>query len=193
VGLVGLGAGSLFAYAEPGQHWTIFEIDPVVQRIAEDGRYFSFVSEARKRGVEIEVILGDARLTLGSARKSFDLLVIDAFTSGAIPVHLLTREAFGLYEERLAPDGVLALHISNRHLDLAPLVRAMARDRGRIAVVEDAPAGGKQQIGSRWAFLSRSAESLRARGFPPNGADGSPGLGRLWTDDRSDLWSLFLW
>jgi hypothetical protein len=192
VGLVGLGAGSLLAYAEPGQRWTIFEIDPVVQRIAEGGRYFTFVSEARKRGVEIQVILGDARLTLGSAPQSFDLLVLDAFSSGAIPVHLLTREAFALYEDSLARDGVLALHISNRHLDLAILVRAMAKDRGLDAVIEDGPPGEAQETGSRWAFLSRSGESLRARGFPPEGADPSPDF-RVWTDDRSDLWSLFLW
>ena len=139
------------------------------------------------------MILGDARLTLGSAPQSFDLLVLDAFSSGAIPVHLLTREAFAVYEDRLAPDGVLAFHISNRHLDLAPLVRAMAKDRGLTAVIEDGPPGGAEQIGSRWAFLSRSAESLRARGFLPEGGDSSPRPGRVWTDDRSDLWSLFLW
>lgn len=193
VALVGLGAGSLLAYAEPGQRWTLFEIDPVVQRIAEDGRYFSFVPEARQRGVAIEVILGDARLALSSATQSYDLLVLDAFTSGAIPVHLLTREAFLVYQDRLAPDGVLALHISNRHLDLAPLVRAMAADRGLTAVIEDGPPGSGQQIGSRWAFLSRTEESQRARGFAPDGGDSSPGFGKVWTDDRSDLWSLFLW
>ncbi len=195
VGLVGLGAGSLLAYAEPGQRWSVFEIDPLVQRIAEDGRHFSYVPEARRRGADIEVVLGDARLTLSSARGSFDLLVLDAFTSGTIPVHLLTREAFDLYEEKLAPDGVLAFHISNRHLDLAPLVRAMAKDVGLAAVIVDGPPAdaASQELASRWAFLARSSEALRARGFPSEGAPASESLGRVWTDDHSDVWSLFLW
>jgi hypothetical protein len=189
IGLVGLGAGSLLAYAEAGQRWTLFEIDPMVKRIAEDERYFSYLSEARKRGVEVDVVLGDARLTMSSAADSFDLLVLDAFTSGAIPVHLLTREAFGLYGARLAPDGTLALHISNRHLDLAPLVRATANDLGFTALIEEDVAtipvsAGAQTLGSRWAFLTRSPEALRSRG--ERGA-------RVWTDDHSDLWSLFQW
>lgn len=197
VGLVGLGAGSLFAYAEPGERWSVFEIDPRVQRIAEDGRYFSYLPEARRRGAEIEVILGDARLTLRSAAEPFDLLVLDAFTGGAIPVHLLTREAFDLYENKLRPDGLLALHISNRHLDLAPLVRAMAKDAGLAAVIEDGPpdpaAAATQKLGSRWAFLARTEGALRARGLSPGGAPASENLGRVWTDDQSDLWSLFQW
>jgi hypothetical protein len=189
VALVGLGAGSLLAYAEAGQTWTLFEIDPLVLRIAEDERYFTYLREARKRGVEIEVVLGDARLELSSTAGPFDLLVLDAFSSGAIPIHLLTREAFALYDERLAPDGTLALHISNRHLDLAPLVRAMASDLGFASVIEEdvatlpfSPAA--QNLGSRWAFLTRSPAAHRS---------GGSGAARVWTDDHSDLWSLFQW
>jgi hypothetical protein len=203
VGLVGLGAGSLFAYAEPGQRWTTFEIDPLVERIAEDERYFSYLSEARKRTVAADVILGDARLTLGSAAGGFDLLVLDAFTSGAIPVHLLTREAFGLYEEKLRPEGLLAFHISNRHLDLAPLLRATARELGLALTIEEDPGPAPTptsapHLGSTWAFLARSAESLRARGLSLPvlirlRADPTPGRARVWTDDKSDLWSLFQW
>jgi hypothetical protein len=198
VGLVGLGAGSLLAYAERGQRWTVFEIDPLVKRIAEDERYFSYLPEARKRGVEAEVVLGDARLTLSSAAGPFDVLVLDAFTSGSIPVHLLTREAFGLYESKLGPGGLLAFHISNRHLDLAPLMQAMGKDLGLATVVEEDPPPppsptSAQNLGSRWAFLSRSAEALRSRGFPLAELPSAAAPARVWTDDRSDLWSLFQW
>lgn len=195
VGLVGLGAGSLLAYAEPGQQWSVFEIDREVQRIAEDGRYFSYLPEARARDVDVEVVLGDARLTLPSAAGSFDLLVLDAFSSGSIPVHLLTREAFELYMEKLTRDGILAFHISNRHLDLAPLMRAMATDLGLATALEDgAPSeASTQKLGSRWAFLARSSEALGARGFPSEALSSSASSVRVWTDDRSDLWSLFEW
>ena len=196
VGVVGLGAGCLLAYAEPGQRWTLFEIDPLVKRIAENERYFSYLPEARRRGVEAEVVLGDARLTLASAAGPFDLIVLDAFTSGSIPVHLLTREAFQLYEDRLGPEGVLAFHISNRHLDLAPLMRAMARDRGLAAVIEEdfsPPSPTSPTMGSRWAFLARSADHLPAHGPAPAEPPPEPPAARVWTDDRSDAWSLFQW
>lgn len=197
VGVVGLGAGSLLAYAEPGQRWTLFEIDPLVKRIAEDERYFSYLPEARKRGVEAEVVLGDARLTLGSAAGDFDVLVLDAFTGGAIPVHLLTREAFGLYLGKLREGGVLAFHISNRHLDLAPLMRAMGADAGLAVVVAQdfggPPSPASARMGSRWALMARSPETLRSTGFIVDEAAPAAAAARVWTDDRSDLWSLFLW
>jgi spermidine synthase len=169
----------------------------MVLRIAEDRRYFTYLHEARKRGVEIEVILGDARLTLPSAAPGLDLLVLDAFTSGSIPVHLLTREAFDLYLSKLGPEGVLAFHISNRHLDLAPLMRAMARDLDLAVAVVDGPPdpGGAStsKLGSRWAFLARSKDALRALGLFPEPSSSSGAGIALWTDDRSDLWSLFQW
>jgi hypothetical protein len=197
VGVVGLGAGSLLAYAEPGQRWTLFEIDPLVKRIAEDERYFSYLPEARRRGVEAEVVLGDARLTLASAAGGFDVLVLDAFTSGAIPVHLLTREALDLYLGKLRDGGVLAFHISNRHLDLAPLMRGLGADLGLATAVEQdfggPPSAASARMGSRWAFMARSAETLRSPGFTVAEAPPSAAHARVWTDDRSDLWSLFWW
>jgi len=187
----------LLAYAEPGQRWTIFEIDPLVKRIAEDERYFSYLPEARKRGVEAEVVVGDARLTLGAAAGGFDVLVLDAFTGGAIPVHLLTREAFGLYLAKLREDGVLVFHISNRHLDLAPLMRTMGADVGLAVVVAQdfagPPSPASARMGSRWALMARSPETLRSTGFTVDEAPLAAAAARVWTDDRSDLWSLFLW
>ncbi len=197
VGIVGLGAGSLLAYAEPGERWTLFEIDPLVKRIAEDGRLFSYLPDARRRGVAAEVVLGDARLTLGAAREALDVLVLDAFTGDTIPVHLLTREALELYREKLSPSGVVACHVSNRHLDLAPLVRDTAEDLGLASTIDaemEAPPGGPAYVmASRWVFLARSEGALRARALPSIVWLSPRKRGRTWTDDRSDLWSLFRW
>jgi hypothetical protein len=197
VGIVGLGAGSLFAYAEPGEHWTVFEIDPLVKRIAEDSRLFSYLPEARRRGVAAEVVLGDARLTLAAAGGALDVLVLDAFTGDTIPVHLLTREALELYREKLSPGGVVACHVSNRHLDLGPVVRDTAEDLGLASTVdaemEPPPGGPAYVMGSRWVFLARSESALRARSLPSIVWLSPRKRGHTWTDDRSDLWSLFRW
>jgi len=197
VGVVGLGAGSLLAYAEPGERWTIFEIDPLVKRIAEDGRLFSYLPEARRRGVAAEIVLGDARLTLAAAREALDVLVLDAFTGDTIPVHLLTREALELYQGKLSPSGVVACHVSNRHLDLAPVVRDTAEDLGLAstadAEMEPPPGGPAYVMGSRWVFLARSEGALRARSLPAIVWLSPRKRGRTWTDDRSDLMSLFRW
>lgn len=122
--VIGLGAGSLACYARPSETWRFFEIDPVVARIARDPNNFGFLSTCRP---EADIVIGDARLTVqDEAAASLDLLIVDAFSSDAIPVHLLTTEAFRLYVDRLATDGVLAIHISNRYLDLEPAMTAMA-------------------------------------------------------------------
>jgi spermidine synthase len=198
VGVVGLGAGSILAYAEPGQHWTFFEIDAVVKRIAEDDRFFSYLPEARRRGVRVEVVLGDARLTLGEAPDAFDLLVLDAFTGAAIPVHLLTREAVALYAAKLRPAGLIAGHVSNRHLDLAPVLRDTAEDLGLASTIDaeqPPPAGGPAFVmPSRWVFLARTRGALDARGLPSIVWLGArKARGRAWTDDRSDLLRQFRW
>jgi hypothetical protein len=196
VGIVGLGAGSLLAYAEAGERWTLFEIDPLVQRIAEDDRLFSYLPEARKRGVAADVVLGDARLTLAGDDGPFDVLVLDAFTSAAVPVHLLTREALALYDRKLAPSGIVACHISNRHLDLGSLVRATAEDLGLASTLDAGPpsSGAPAMVmPSRWAFLARSPDALRARDLPSIVTFALRKRGRTWTDDRSDLWSVFQW
>jgi hypothetical protein len=197
VGIVGLGAGSLLAYAEPGERWTLFEIDPMVKRIAEDERLFSYLPEARKRGVAAEVVLGDARLTLAAAGEALDVLVLDAFTGAAIPVHLLTREALALYEEKLSPSGVIACHVSSRHVDLAPLVRDTAEDLGLASTIdvemEPPPGRPAYVMGSRWVFLARSSDALAARALPSIVWLSPRKRGRTWTDDRSDLLSLFRW
>lgn len=131
VGVVGLGTGSLACYAAPTEDWTMFEIDPLMVELATDPELFSFVSQCKP---DVRIIVGDARLKLvDEPEDRFDILVVDAFSSDAIPLHLLTREAFDTYRRTVAPGGVLMVHISNRFLDLEPVVAALAKDRGLSA------------------------------------------------------------
>ena len=194
VGLVGLGVGSLATYAEPGQRFTFYEIDPVVARIAEDPRLFSFVPDARARGARVDVVLGDARLSLESAEDaSFDLLVLDAYSSDVVPTHLLTREAFALYLRKLAPDGRVLMNVSNRYLDLGCVVRALAED-ARLDAAErldeiDTPEDRRAQIAdgkaaSRWILLARSPSTR-----PPGWVALAAAPTRPWTDDYASVLS----
>src|SRR5262249_29891264 len=152
--------GSLAAYATPTQHWTFFELDPAVERLARTATYFTYLHDC---GVRCQVVLGDARLSLSrQPGRQFGVVALDAVTSDAIPVHLLTREAFGLYLSHLAPGGMLAVHISNRHLSLGPIVARLAEQEGLTAierreggVSEEEAAEGKSP--SDWVLLARSA------------------------------------
>ena len=134
IGIVGLGAGALAGYNQRGQQWTFYEIDPSVERIARDPRYFTYLRDCAPAAV---VVLGDARLSLVKAPAGqYDLLVLDAYSSDAIPVHLITREALSLYLDKLAPDGLLAFHISNRYLNLEPVLGNLAQDAGLVALFQ---------------------------------------------------------
>jgi len=147
VGVVGLGTGSLAAYSGPGQDWTFFDIVERVKKIAEDPRLFTFLRDAKG---QVRIELGDARLRLQRSKDTFGLLVIDAFSSDAIPVHLLTREAVALYRERLWPDGILVFHLSNRHLDLKPVLAEVAADAKWVAYFRShAPRKKKRNGASR--------------------------------------------
>lgn len=194
VGVVGLGCGAMAAYAEPGQHWTFFEIDPGVVRIASNENYFTFLSTCR---ADLKIVLGDARRRLAEAPDgSFDLIAIDAFSSDAVPSHLLTREAFDLYFRKLAPRGRLLLHLSNRYLDLPALAARVVRsiDPGRAVMlyndsfVSDADrlSGKKPSI---WVLVGEREEDLgRVRPhFVPLPARPGP----VWTDDYTPLWSVW--
>lgn len=159
---VGLGTGTLSCYARPEERWTFYEIDPAVVSIAQDPQRFTFLSRCLPGG---EMVVGDARLSLarkGSA--SSDLLIVDAFTSDAVPMHLLTREAFALYRRVLQPEGLLLVHITNRHLDLEPVVAAAARQglHGLVGIYN--PGAGERLAAaapSRWIALSASPSKLR--------------------------------
>jgi hypothetical protein len=191
IGVVGLGTGSVAAYAQGGQSLTYFEIDAAVQRIAQNKKYFRYLADCR---VTPQIRLGDARLTLANEPDGqFDVLLIDAFSSDAIPIHLLTREAVELYFQKLAPHGVLMVHLSNRHLFLQPVVAGTAAALKVVARVrddDDETSIGKSS--STWAVLARSEEDL---GQLKDDVDWEPlsGTGVLWTDDYSSIVSVMNW
>ncbi len=197
IAAVGLGAGSLAAYAQPAQPWTFYEIDPVVLTFASDTRYFTFLSDSPGR---IEVVLGDARISLAREPDGkFGLIILDAYSSDAIPVHLVTREALALYLRILAPGGVLAFHISNVHLELEPVFANLAADAGLVSLRRDDTAvpdelrdEGKSP--SVWLVMAREPGDLHllaqdSRWQPPVGDPGQ----RIWTDDYSSILSVFRW
>jgi type IV secretory pathway TrbD component len=197
VAVVGLGAGALASYAAPGQHWTFYEIDPEVQRIACDPRYFTYMQDCLG---DAKVVLGDARLSLHAAPDGhFGLLVLDAYNSDTIPLHLMTREAFGLYFQKLTPTGVLLVHFTNRHLDLEPVLFNLAKDAGVLALCRfDPPTTFKEfrrgKAASWWAVMTRNAPWVnylaQDRRWGP--LQPKPGVG-LWTDDYESVFAVFHW
>ncbi len=194
VGVVGLGTGSLACQAVPGQHWTFFEIDPVILRFSTSGR-FTFLRDCTP---DARVVLGDARLELTRLpANAFDVLVIDAFSSDAIPVHLLTKEALQVYARALTPRGLLLLHISNRYIDLAPVVGINAAASGLKAISRlDRPLDTDYYTPSRWIALSRDPEVLeQLLGQTPD----APWIrleeraAKPWTDDYASILPYVRW
>ncbi len=212
IGVVGLGIGTLAAYGRPGDRFRFYEIDPAVIRIARNTGYFTYLANSR---AEVEIVEGDARLSLASELERnggprFDFLIVDAFNSDAIPVHLLTREAFALYAAAIQSDGLLAIHGSNRRLDLTPLVARLGESVGfSVVTIATSAVGQYLSAQSVWVFLSRdpsrilslmefAKERRRQLGLP----DDSIIFGRftaaeiaetpLWTDDYSDLFGAML-
>jgi hypothetical protein len=196
VGAVGLGAGSIAAYSRQGQDWTFFEIDPSVKRIAQDARFFTFLKDAQGK---IDIKLGDARLQLQKPRDLFGVLVVDAFGSDAIPIHLLTLEALAVYLDKLEPNGILAFHISNRYVDLEPVLANLAAKAQPpcVALVRRHQPTDEQKkqgiIGSEWLVIARNAnDSAFLEGAGWRSARAQPSL-RVWTDDFSNLFDVFRW
>jgi len=197
VALVGLGTGTIACYAQAGQHFTFYEIDPAMERMARDPRYFTYLSDCP---AQVKVILGDARLSLRDAPESFyDMIILDAFSSDAIPIHLVTREAIRLYLDKLKPGGILVFHTSNRFLDLNPVLGNLAQDAGFISLSgsdlmlsdED---NKKQKSPSTWVVMARTladlkglAQNQRWHIVPVRPEDA------LWTDDFSNILSVFTW
>lgn len=185
IGVVGLGVGTVAAYTRSGDRLRFYEIDRDVVELAETR--FHYLADARGRGAEVSVAVGDGRLALeqelaAEGSRAFDLLVVDAFSSDAIPIHLLTGECLETYRAHLAPDGLVAVHVSNRYLDLGPVVGRLARQVGRLACrIDDAGDPERDAHESSWVLLATDAGPAWERCSPPG--DDAP----LWTDDHSSL------
>ncbi len=194
VAVVGLGAGSLAAYARPGESWTFLEIDPTVVRIARTPGWFTYLEESPG---DVQVVVGDARQSLQRERTGrFDLIILDAYSSDAVPVHLLTREALQLYLDRLAPHGSLVFHISSRHFDLAPVIANLAADARLVCRLasdrnNDHAEWTRGRLSSTYVVVARRAEDLGVIASDPSWMTPAtrPDVG-VWTDDYSSLWKV---
>ncbi len=190
IGIVGLGSGVLASYSKPGQKWSFYELNPAVIDIALNTQLFSFLDQCIN-GYKIKA--GDARLVLNSERnQQYDLLVMDAFTSESIPTHLMTKEAIALYLENLKPNGLLVFHISNRHLDLRPVLASAAHDLGLTAIIQQY----RPQIRSpllhqtKWVVMAATPDSLQRLLNSPLGhwkALQHDKQIAAWTDDFSSV------
>jgi len=194
LGVVGLGTGSLAGLARPGQAWTMFEIDEAVLNLSRQGKF----TYLRDCAPQAKVVLGDARINLGRVRAgSFDLLAIDAFSSDSVPLHLLTSEAFGVYLDALAPQGILFVHISNRYMNLEPPIAAEVTRRGlHAAAREDAPPVESPWTGSTWIAITRDPGQLEAlsavapaMAWRPLAAPAK----QPWTDDHASILPYVTW
>jgi SAM-dependent methyltransferase len=188
VGAIGLGAGTLAAYGKTSDYFRFYEINPQVIQIAKT--YFSYLRDSPAR---IDVALGDARLSLqNEPPQQFDVLAVDAFSGDAIPVHLLTREAFALYLRHLKPDGILAVHTSNTYLNLPPVVQLLAADAGREARLIVSNENHRKLIDSSdWVVVTRDGHFLESIDTTVlNEPISVPSNLRVWTDDFNNLFQI---
>lgn len=190
VGVIGLGAGSLACYGQPGARWTFYEIDPVVERVAQDPALFTYLRNAQ---AAVSIVIGDGRITLTDARpSSYDVIVVDAFSSDAIPVHLLTQEFVQVALDRLRPHGILAFHVSNLYLDLEPVMAAAARNLGAAALEQLHRSASPDASDSRWILIARESTALSALAADARWRPARPG-DRSWTDDFSNILDVIAW
>jgi SAM-dependent methyltransferase len=195
--VVGLGAGAMACYLQPGESLTYYEIDPLVEHISLDPRYFTYLQQCAPTG---RIVLGDARLKLRDAPdSSYDLIVLDAFSGDMIPMHLMTREALALYLRKLAPGGILAFHVSSIYLRLGPTLGALAHDAGLVCLMADDTAVSQAQVEagkfpSQWLVMARSRADLGALATDPRWTPENvpPGI-QVWTDDYSNLLRIIRW
>jgi hypothetical protein len=188
VGVIGLGTGTLASWGREGDYYRFYEINPLVLQLART--QFTYLNDCKAK---VDVAMGDARLSLEKEPdENFDVLVVDAFSSDSIPVHLLTKEAMELYFRHLRnPDGVLAVHISNRYLDLQPVLAGETKATGRIARMVDNEEDDSQDVfGATWVLIKR-----REAGFTPEEIQQSAEIAstrtiRRWTDDYSNLFQI---
>jgi hypothetical protein len=199
--IVGLGAGAMACLSPPSHSLTYYEIDPLVAKVAENPAYFTFLQNCAP---QVKLELGDARLKLRNAPDAhYGLLVLDAFSGDSVPMHLLTREALALYLRKIAPGGIIAFHVTNQYLNLAPVLGNLAQD-AQLACREENDANVSEQqsrdgkFASRWIVMARDPHDLEglvnssspgATWVPIQGHDGA----KVWTDDYSNLLSVIRW
>lgn len=221
IAVVGMGTGSILAYCQAGQQADVYEIDEEIVSIAGDPEYFTYVTSARERGAKVNIIVGDGRLKLVGAPdadtkgEGYGLIFVDAFSSDSIPVHLITKEAVELYLKKLRPDGAVALHISNRHFQLGPVVARIADEVGAYCWIRDdfvttdpkSPRGVTPDLDekefmseSTWMLLSRSPVNVPSiegdkEFWVRVGITGAkvPNGTPLWTDDFSNILGVYQW
>jgi hypothetical protein len=191
IAVIGLGTGTMAAWGRPGDLVRFYEINPLVETIATT--WFTFLPDSKAK---TEIVLGDARIQMEREASLFDFIVVDAFSSDAIPMHLLTAEAADIYRQRLLPGGLLLFHISNRSLNLEPVIRGIAQHLNWNAaqiLAEDNPATGED--GSRWVILTENLDLLQkiAQGAPHVGWTNPKRKPILWTDDFASLWHVLKW
>ena len=196
VGVIGLGTGALACYAQPGDDWTFYEIDPAVMRLAKDTTYFHYLEQCGAG----RIVLGDARISLASEPPArYDLLILDAFSSDAIPMHLLTREALQLYLAKLGAHGTILMHVSNSHLQLWPMLDALAGQLGlatrhQLFMPTEAQIAGGARASEWIGFARADADLAFLDGKTPGWKDEHPSSDVApWSDDFSNLLSVIRW
>lgn len=190
VAAVGLGTGSLACYGREDQEWTFFEIDPTIVALNQSGEAFTYLVNSSP---DTKVILGDARLSLSKEKNvQYDFIILDAFSSDAIPLHLITQEALDLYLTRLSPTGIIAFHTSNRHLDLPRVLANLALNRNLHAIIEyDSNTGYPGKTSSEWVLIARKKEYFDALNRSPFWKPLYSDLNTpVWTDDYSNIFSI---
>lgn len=191
IGVVGMGAGTVACYAQAGQHWRFYEINPAIQRLART--YFTYLNDAEARGADVQTIIGDARLMLKrEPDQKFDVMLLDAFSGDAIPMHLLTKEAFAIYHRHMKPDGIIAVHVTNTYLALAPVVERQARELGlrttRVITEED---DDTDDDSTDYILISQNHAFMD--GNPPDEPEEEePKDIPLWTDRYHNLFQILL-
>jgi hypothetical protein len=188
--VIGLGAGTVACYGTGGAPWTFYEINPAVVRVARDPRDFRFLGDCQP---DARIRLGDGRLLLASDSGRHPLIILDAFSSDAVPTHLLTLEAFSAYLEKLAPDGIIVVNISNRFIDLLPILAAAGARLGLTVASRFDTTTDRLARSSKWVAMARSPERLAPLIAEHGWSRASSGGAEAWTDDRSDLFLPLLW
>lgn len=189
VGVIGLGIGTISSYGRKGDIIRFYEIDSNVIRMAQDNRYFTYLSDSR---ADVDIVTGDARLSLErEPAQAYDILVVDAFTGDAIPIHLLTREAFNIYLFHLAEEGILAVHITNRYINLVPVVWALKSHFAMNGLVVESVKDSDAGMTSVWVLLTNNQVFMNTSAVKEyKQREGQIPSVRLWTDDFSNIYQV---